>query len=140
MAEFVLLPALIWGLFVGLYELFAIHADEGFVGTRWFSHGLHSAIFAMIFVFMVMNVNFALSFFPSLQNISYITFFDYLPVRALIGVIAIIKIQTASMVIKGGFGRGLGEKISHTLIAGLLITFGPEIVGFLWPLIIGKFF
>ncbi|OYT41415.1 hypothetical protein B6U80_01355 [Candidatus Pacearchaeota archaeon ex4484_26] len=139
MAELMIIPAIIWGLLVGLYELFAIHADESFVGMRWFTHALQSAGFAMFFVFIVMNVHWALSFFPALENIIWLSFFKYLPVRAIIGIIAMFKIQTASMVVRGGrlAARGIGEHFSHTIIAGLLIIFSPEIMGFIWPYIRG---
>ncbi len=56
-----------------------------------------------------------------------------------------IKIQAASIVVRGGSklaARGLGEHLSHTIIAGLLIIFAPEIMGVLWPYIqpfIGRF-
>ncbi|MBU2497180.1 MAG: hypothetical protein KJ767_03930 [Nanoarchaeota archaeon] len=141
MTEFVIWPALLLGILVGIYELFAIHADESFVGMRWFSHGLQAALFSILFVFVVMNVQWALSFFPSLQNITFVSFFNFLPVRVLIGIIAMFKIQAVSMVVRGGrlAARGIGEHFSHTLIAGVLMIFSPEIMGFLWPLIAGVF-
>ena len=141
--ELMIFPAILWGLLVGLYELFAIHADESFAGVgRWLSHGLHAAVFAFIFVFITMNVEFALGFFPSLQDIGFLAFAGFLPFRILIGLIAMFKIQAASMVVRGGGGiaaRGIGEHFTHTVIAGLLIIFSPEIMSVLWPLVSGFF-
>ncbi len=137
MAEFLIWPVLVWGILIGLYELFAIHADESFVGMRWLTHGLQAAIFSFLFVFIVMNVEWALSFLPALQDITFLSFFNFLPVRIFVGLIAMIKIQGASMVVRGGrmAARGIGEHITHTIIAALLIIFSPEIMGVLWPVI-----
>ena len=137
MVDYVIWPALVWGLVVGLYELFAIHADESFVGMRWFTHAIQASLFAMLFVFIVMNVEWALGFFPALQDITWISFFTFLPVRIFVGIIAMFKIQTASMVVRGGrlAARGIGEHFTHTVIAGLLIIFSPEIMGLIWPAI-----
>lgn len=130
-------PAILWGLLVGMYELFAIHADESFVGMRWFSHGLHASIFAMVFIFIVMNVEWALGFFPTLQNLGFISVAGFLPVRIFVGILAMFKIQAASMVVRGGrlAARGIGQHFIHTLIAGLLIIFSPEIMNVLWPFV-----
>ncbi len=136
--DLMIFPAIFWGLLVGLYELFAIHADESFAGVgRWLSHGLHAAGFAFFFVFIVMNVEFALGFFPSLQDTGFLAFAGFLPFRILVGIIAMFKIQAASMVVRGGgmAARGIGEHFTHTVIAGLLIIFSPEIMSVLWPLI-----
>ena len=141
--ELLILPAIVWGILVGLYELFAIHKDESFAGVgRWFSHGLHAAGFAILFVFIVMNVEYALGFFPSLQDIGFLSVLGFLPFRILVGIVAMTKIQAASMVVRGGGGfaaRGIGEHFTHTLIAGVLIIFGPEVMALLWPLISGFF-
>ncbi len=137
MAEFIIFPVIVWGILVGLYELFAIHADESFVGMRWLGHGLHVAAFAFLFIFIVMNVEWALSFFPTLQKIGFVSAAGFLPVRILVGIIAMFKIQAASMIVKGGrlAARGIGEHFIHTVIAGLLIIFSPEIMGVLWPVV-----
>ena len=143
MAELLIYPAIFWGIIVGIYELASIHADESFVGFKWMGHGLQAAMFSFIFVFLTMNTAFALEKIPILESIPYATAYSFLPVRILIGVIAMVKIQAASVVTSLGRGRfatrGIGEHLIHTLIAGLLIIFAPEIMTYLWPLISGIF-
>ena len=139
MAELLIIPAIFWGLVVGMYELFAIHADESFVGMRWFTHGLTAALFAIIAVFITANTAWALASFPLLGSIPFATSWNFLPIRIAIGIIAMIKIQAASIVVSTGRGsfvkRGIGEHLSHTLVAGLLVVFAPEIIGWMWPIV-----
>ncbi len=143
--EFTIWAAIFWGMVVGIYELFAVHADENFAGFRWVSHGLQCAFFSFLFVFIVMNTGWFLGKVPVLAGIPFASFYGYLPVRVLIGLIAMFKIQAASVVVRGGgrlAARGMGEHLSHTFIAGLLIIFAPEIMGFIWPVlqpVIGRF-
>lgn len=135
MAELAILPAIFWGIIVGLYELFAIHADESFAGARWLTHGVQAAVFSFVFIFVVMNVPWALSQIPQLESIPAASYANYLPFRIVIGLIAMVKIQAASALVRGGrlAARGIGEHFIHTAIAGLLIIFSPEIMSFLWP-------
>ena len=53
MADVLLIkPVILFGIVIGLYELFAIHADMNFRGSHWFGHGLHATILALIAVFI----------------------------------------------------------------------------------------
>ena len=72
MAELIILPAIILGAIIGLYELILIHKDENFQGSHWFTHGLHAAIWAIAATFAVINVEFAYSSLCFLHNIKYV--------------------------------------------------------------------
>lgn len=121
MAEFILFPAIILGLIIGIIELFFVHADQSFRGSHWLGHGFHAIIFAMIFIFINMNVNYILN----LINIAIP--YQEITVRGLVVIVAFIKIQGAA----SGAGKIVREKIWHTLIVVALITAAP----FIWPLL-----
>ncbi|MBN1503347.1 hypothetical protein JW930_07445 [Candidatus Woesearchaeota archaeon] len=118
---FVLIPALIMGGIIGLVELVFVHADER--GMGWFVHGLHALPVTMLFVFVSMNVGWALNFLHI--GIAENIWVD-LGVRFVIALIAMLKIAGAAAIA----GR-VGEKIIHTLIIGVLVFAAP----YVWMLI-----
>lgn len=115
----VLIPALTYGGIVGLIEVFFVHSDEA--GMGWFKHALHALPFAMIFVFVNMNIQFVLNTFN--LSLPFNEIFLYLGVA----LIALIKIQSAAAIA----GR-TGEKFTHTLIIALLIFASPFVYEYLW--------
>jgi len=135
MAELIILPAVVLGIIIGLYELILIHQDENFQGSHWFTHGLHAAIWAIVATFAVMNVEFVYLNLSFLQNIKYIE--NQWVFRGVIGLITLIKIHSASAVVKTtvGSSRGLKETWTHSLIVVLLVYFSPEIWRILGPLV-----
>lgn len=137
MAELLLLPAIYLGLIIGLYELFLIHQDENFRGSHWLIHGFQSTFFCMLFVFACMNVDFVLELIPGLSTIPIIS--SPLFFRIAIGIIALIKIQGASMVVRGGglAARGMGEHFIHTFIVVALIVASAYIWQLIGPLVSG---
>ena len=135
MAELIIIPAIILGAIIGLYELFLIHKDENFSGSHWFGHGLHAAIWAILATFAVMNVQFVYENLTFLQGVKYLD--NQWIFRGLIGLITLIKIHSASAVVKTTIGssKGLKETWAHSLIVVLLIYFSPEIWSLVEPLV-----
>ncbi|MBS3155686.1 hypothetical protein J4413_00425 [Candidatus Woesearchaeota archaeon] len=135
MAELIILPAIILGAIIGLYELILIHKDENFQGSHWFTHGLHAAIWAIAATFAVMNVEFAYANLSFLQNIKYVE--NQWVFRGVIGLATLIKIHSASAVVKStvGSSKGLKETWTHSFIVVLLVYFSPEIWNLIEPLV-----
>ncbi len=109
-----IMPSLVLGVIVGFIELIFVHSDEA--GMGWFKHGLHALPFAVLFVFVNMNIQFVLDFFN--LNLPFNAIFLHLGV----GLIAFIKIQGAAAIA----GR-TGERIWHTLVIALLVVASPYI-------------
>jgi len=135
MPELIIIPALILGFIIGLYELILIHRDENFQGSHWFTHGLHAAVFAIIATFAVMNVSFVYESLTFLNNIRFID--NPWVFRGLIGLITLVKVHSASAVVKTTIGssKGLKETWAHSFIVVLLIYFSPEIWSLIGPLV-----
>jgi len=131
MAELQYIGPLVLGLVIGLYELILIHRDENFRGSHWFTHGIHSAFWAILAVFATMNAGFVYENLTFLQNIPYLN--NVLVFRIFIGLLTIIKVHAASAVIKTTIGssKGLKETWWHSLIVGALVVLAP----YLWPFI-----
>jgi len=122
-----ILPALILGAILGLIEMVFVHSDE--IGMNWFMHGLHALPFTMLFVFVNMNVTWVLNFINSglLSN-----FWVVFGVRAVVAIVAMVKIQAAAAI-----ANRVGERIHHTIIIGLLILAVPylwDAIGHLIPM------
>ncbi len=111
------------GIILGLLELFFVHADEA--GMNWFSHGLHTIPFMFLFVFISMN----LSFVIKLTGLNILeSFWIDFGLRALVGIIAMVKISGAAAIVSG---TRIGEKWYHIFIIGALIVAAP----YVWPYI-----
>ena len=117
----VILPALILGIIIGIIEIIFVHTDEP---GSWFRHAMHAFPFAIIFVFVNMNVEWIVTLFNI--NLPFNIIFIYL----IVGIIAFIKIQTAAAIA----GR-TGERIWHTLIIALLVVASPYIWQFIGPFV-----
>ena len=135
MAELQYIGPLVLGLVIGLYELILIHRDENFRGSHWFTHGIHSAFWAILAVFATMNAGFVYENLTFLQNIPYLN--NVLVFRIFIGLLTIIKIHAASAVIKTTIGssKGLKETWWHSLIVGALVVLAPYIWPFIEPVV-----
>jgi len=120
---------IVMGAIIGLYELILIHRDENFRGSHWFSHGLHSAFWAMLAVFATMNVEYAYSNLTFLQGIPYLN--NPLIFRIFIGFVTMIKVHAASAVVKTtvGSSKGLKETWAHSFIVSALVVLAP----YVWP-------
>ncbi|MAG46971.1 hypothetical protein CL617_00055 [archaeon] len=131
MAEFVVIPALIIGAIIGLYELILIHRDENFSRSHWFTHGIHAAIFAIAATFATMNTEFVYQTFSFLQGIKFID--NPWVFKIGVGFITMIKVHAASAVVKGTIGstKGMKETWAHSFVVSALVVLAPTI----WPLI-----
>jgi hypothetical protein len=131
MADLMIIPPLILGVIIGLYELILIHKDENFRGSHWFSHGLHAIGWAILALFVVMNADYVYENFTFLQSIPFIG--NVLIFRIAIGLLTILKIHGASAVVKTtvGSSRGLKETWAHSLVVGVLVVISP----YVWPYI-----
>ncbi|MBU0962892.1 MAG: hypothetical protein KKD48_03225 [Nanoarchaeota archaeon] len=136
MADLILIPVLLFGVILGLYELILIHRDESFRGSHWLGHGLHAIFFMIIALFATMNTEFFLevtgllgSGIPLISNV--------LLVRIAVGIILNIKMHATSAVIKGGglAARGMAEHWTHTIIVSALVVIAPYIWPFIAPLV-----
>ncbi len=113
---FVIFPVLAVGIVLSIVELVFVHADER--GLGWLSHGIHAIPTMLIFIFISMNVGYALSL-VGWQSNQWIE----IGVRVAIGLIAMAKIAGAAAIA----GR-VGEKKFHVLIIGALVMLAP----YLW--------
>lgn len=120
MAEFVLVPALVMGAIIGIVELLFVHSDEHAMGMTWLAHGLHAIPFTILFVFVSMNISFV---FGLLGLAIAENFLVNMVVRAIVAVIAMLKVAGAAAIAPGA--RGVGQKLPHTIIIGALIFAAP---------------
>ena len=112
---YVIGPAIIMGILIGLIEVVFVHSDEA--GMGWFTHALHALPFTMAFVFISMNISFVLG----LLNLAITAnWYVELGIRVLIGIIAMAKIASAAAI-----AGKVGERWYHTLIIGVIIILAP---------------
>jgi hypothetical protein len=130
MAEFMLVPPLIMGVIIGLYEIILIHRDVT-VPTHRFGHSVHALIFAVVATFATMNTPWVFDNFAFLQGLP---FMSPLIFQIIIGLIAVMKIHGVSAAIKttiGGISVGMRETWFHSILVGALIVAAP----YVWPLV-----
>lgn len=125
------IPALILTPILGLYELFLIHHDENFRGSHWLGHGLSIFLTIAVGLLIIFNVPYFLEI-TNLASTSSI-FANVWVVRALIGLVILIRIHAQSAVVKTtvGSSKGLRQTWFHTLIIVVLMVAAP----LYWPLI-----
>lgn len=126
----IIVPAIVSGLVVGIYEAVLLHRDVT-IPTHRFGHMLHAIILAIIAAFAVFNVPLVLSLIPQLKGIPYIG--TEIGFRILIGFIMMIKIHGVSAALKGaGMSQhGMKETWLHSIVVAGLIIAAP----YVWPLI-----
>ena len=131
----ILIPSLILGLIIGIYEAILVHRDVT-VPLHRLGHMIHAIVFAMIATFVSMNVPFVLDLLSGVALPSWLM--NVLVFRIVIGLIAVIKIHGVSAAIQGSVGVssvGLAEKWTHSLLIGVLIVLAPYVVPFIIPLL-----
>lgn len=135
MTELLIMPVIVIGVILGLYELFLIHADMSFRGSHWFGHGLHAIIFVIIALFITMNTYYFLEVTGLIDSaIPFIT--NALIIRIIVGVILNLKIHATSSLAKGTLAaRGLAEHWTHTLIISTLVVIAPYVWPYLAPIV-----
>jgi len=128
MADFVIFPVLVMGVVLGLLELIFVHSDEA--GMGWFKHGLHAIPIMLILIAISFNIG---PFFDLIGYPLQETFWLDIGVRALLGVLATIKVKSAAAI--AGKAGSFGEKFWHALIIGILIAVSPYIWPFVQPMV-----
>ena len=123
-AEVVLLvgPALFMGLVIGLLEFLWVMKDE--VGPSRFGHALHTVPISMIFVFLSMNVDWAIATFTFLATVPLMS--NPLVFQIVIALIAGFKAYASSRVAKSTV-PGLHESAGHVVLYMALIVGAPYI-------------
>ena len=129
MAEFMILPPLVFGVLLGLLELYFLSVDER--GMHWFQHGMHAMPVMFIFTFVSFNVAWAFDMIGIAGNT-----FIYFGARALIGIIAMVKIKAAASITGKG---GVGESWTHVLIIVALLIAGPYIWEYVLEGLVGQY-
>jgi len=129
MADFLICPAIALGIVIGIVEFGFVHADEP--GGIGFGHAFHALPWAIAAVFISMNIPFVLGLLKI--NVAENFTLDLL-IRVGIAVASMIKIQMAAAI-----GRGVGEKIPHTIMIGALIFAAPYLWDFVLKGLIGGF-
>ena len=129
-----IVPPLVFGAIIGLYEIIIIHRDVT-IPTHRFVHSLHALVYAIIAVFCTMNVAFVFSIFPQLKTIPVLS--TPLAFQVLIGLISVAKIHGASAAIKGSVPSsvGLKETWAHSLLIGILVVAAPYVYPLLKPML-----
>lgn len=133
MASLLIMPPIILGAIIGIYEIILLHRDVT-VPTHRFGHGIHAIVFAIIATFCTMNTPWVFDTFPALGGIPYVT---PLVFQIIVGLIAIVKIHGVSAAIKtsiGGISIGLKETWFHSMLIGALIVAAPYAWPFLEPI------
>ena len=134
MADLIIIPAILIGALIGLYELILIHRDENFRGSHWLGHGIHSVIFMFIALFFIFNTDYFLNI-TGLAEKGWPLISNPWIVRVIIGIILNIKMHATSAVIKGGLRGsmtgGMAEHWTHTTLVTILVVTSP----LYWPII-----
>ena len=136
MAEFLIMPVIVIGIVLGLYELILIHRDENFRGSHWFGHGLHCVAIMMVALFITMNTEYFLEITGLLESgIPFIS--NPLLLRIAVGIILNIKMHATSAVIRGGrlATRGMAEHWTHTTLISALVVIAPYVWPYIAPLL-----
>ena len=133
-ASLLIVPPLVFGAVIGLYEILLVHRDVS-VPMHRFMHGLHALVFAIIATFATMNVPFVFGLFPVLKTIPVLS--NPLAFQILIGLITIVKIHSASAAIKSSVASSLGlkETWAHSVLIGALIVASPYVYSLLRPML-----
>ena len=131
--ELLLIPGLVFGLILGIYEAIVLVKDVQ-VPTHKFGHAFQALTLTTALTFVSMNVDWVLATFTFLQGIPIIS----IPIvlRIVVGLIAAVKIHAASRVAKGmGGASGMGETWAHTFIIGILIIGVPYLYPIIQPML-----
>ena len=131
MADVVILPALLCGLIIGIYEAILLSRDVT-VPTHKFTHMAQALIYAVIAVFFTMNAPFIYATFTFLHSIPLLQY----PIvfQIAVGIITMVKIHGASAAIKStgvGMSVGMKETWFHSFLIGALVVIAP----YVWPFI-----
>jgi hypothetical protein len=131
---FMVMPPIILGIVIGIYEIILIHRDVNIAMHR-FGHGVHALIYAIIACFVTMNSPWVLANFSFLQSIPLMS---ALTLQILVGVITMIKIHGVSAAIKTsgmGISVGMRETWFHSAMVAALVVAAPYVWPFVSPML-----
>ncbi len=130
----VIVPAIVAGLIIGIYEIILVHRDVQ-VPTHRFGHTIHAIVFSIVACFFSFNVPVLFKLVPVIDSWPIVG--SVIGVRILIGLIAAIKIHGVSAAIKasGISTQGMQETWIHSLLIGLLTGVAPYAWPFLAPVL-----
>ncbi len=135
MAEFVVMPPILLGLVIGIYEIILIHRDVT-VPMHRFGHSIHALVYAVIACFVTMNAPWVLQNFTFLQAIP---FMSAITLQVIVGIITMIKIHGVSAAIRttgmGGISVGMKETWFHSAIVAALVIAAPYVWPFIAPML-----
>lgn len=127
----IIVPSLILGVILGIWEYTFIHADENFKGSHAFGHAMHILPFIVAATFISMNMDLFLSWvggsLPAWLTNIYI-------LRAVLVLVVAIKVHTGSAVVAGAKGKGMHQSWYHTFIIAIAVAVAPYIWMFLQPI------
>jgi hypothetical protein len=133
MADFILVPALISGAVIGIYEAISLIKDVD-VPYKRFTHASQALIFALLATFASFNVEFVLALIPAIKTIPLVS--NPIVFRILIGVITAVRVHGMSRATKSGSGvTGLSETWFHTFFVGGLCAGAPYLYPLLAPVL-----
>lgn len=133
MVEFMLVPALVSGAAIGIYEAISLIKDVD-VPYKRFAHASQALIFAIIATFASFNVEFVLSLIPAIKAIPLLS--NPIVFRIVIGALTAIRVHAISRATKSGAGvTGLSETWFHTFFVGGLVVGAPYLYPLLAPML-----
>jgi hypothetical protein len=127
---FMIMPPIIAGIIIGIYEIILIHRDVT-VPTHRFGHSLHAIVYGIIACFCTMNAPWVIANFSFLSSIPYMS---VLTLQIIVGLITMAKIHGVSAAIRttmGGMSMGLKETWFHSFLVAALIVVAP----YIWPFV-----
>ena len=133
-AALMIVPPIIAGIIIGIYEIILLHRDVT-VPTHRFGHGIHAVVFAIIACFVTMNTPWVLQNFSFLQGIPYMS---AITLQIIVGIITMVKIHGVSAAIKtsmGGMSLGLRETWFHSAMVAALVVAVPYVWPFIGPML-----
>ncbi|MBW2986823.1 hypothetical protein KY333_05630 [Candidatus Woesearchaeota archaeon] len=131
MADIIILPAILCGAAIGVYEAILLHRDVT-VPTHRFGHTVQALIYAVIAVFFTMNAPFIYNTFSFLHSVPLLQ--HVIVFQIVVGLITVVKIHGASAAIKStniGISVGMKETWFHSFLIGALVVVAP----YVWPFI-----
>jgi hypothetical protein len=129
-----IMPPVIVGIIIGLYEIILIHRDVS-IPTHRFGHSIHAVVYAIIACFCTMNAPWVIANFAFLKGIPYMS---AITLQIIVGLITMAKIHGVSAAIKttmGGMSVGLKETWFHSLLVAALVIAAPYVWPFVAPIL-----
>lgn len=139
-----LLPALIMGVIIGVWEIYFMLKDMQSVdlGTG-FAHALTAFVQVVVLVFFVMHQDLFLKLVPGIKTVPVLGFLvgSVWGFRIFIGLIEFFLLEFKTRVLGGRTGAmaGFHEDYFHVIIIILLTILSPEIWAFIAPFLPWKF-